>query len=102
MTALGKLLRTTAFRLTLVYLVVFALFAAFLLGYFALNTRRLINEQIAGIVDTEVQPLTGAIQSGRHQAARRHRRRALAPSRIKPLSRHHADRRGACRQCRLA
>ena len=59
MTALGKLLRTTAFQLTLVYLVVFALFAAFLLGYFALNTRRLINEQIVGIVDGEVRALTG-------------------------------------------
>ena len=46
MTALGKLLRTTAFKLTLVYLTVFALFAAFLLGYFAWNTRRLITEQI--------------------------------------------------------
>jgi signal transduction histidine kinase len=56
-TALGKLLRTTAFQLTLVYLVVFALFAAFLLGYFALNTRRLINEQIVGIVDAELQLL---------------------------------------------
>jgi len=55
--ALGKLLRTTAFRLTLVYLLVFALFAAFLLGYFALNTRRLVNEQIIGIVDTEIQTL---------------------------------------------
>ena len=40
MTAFGKLLRTTAFRMTLAYLFVFALFAAFLLGYFALNTRR--------------------------------------------------------------
>jgi signal transduction histidine kinase len=57
-TALGKLLRTTAFQLTLVYLVVFALFAAFLVGYFALNTRRLINEQIVGTVDTEVTALT--------------------------------------------
>jgi signal transduction histidine kinase len=57
-TALGKLLRTTAFKLTLLYLVVFALFAAFLLGYFALNTRRLINEQIVTIVNTEVQALT--------------------------------------------
>jgi signal transduction histidine kinase len=56
-TALGKLLRTTAFQLTLVYLVIFALFAAFLLGYFALNTRRLINEQIVSIVDTELQLL---------------------------------------------
>ena len=57
MTALGKLLRTTAFRLTLVYLVVFSLFAAFLLGYFAFNTRRLINEQIATIVSGELQLL---------------------------------------------
>ncbi|MBO0751030.1 MAG: HAMP domain-containing protein [Bradyrhizobiaceae bacterium] len=57
MTALGKLLRTTAFQLTLVYLAVFALFAAFLLGYFAFNTRHLINEQIATIVDDEVQLL---------------------------------------------
>ncbi len=57
MTALGKLLRTTAFRLTLVYLVVFSLFAAFLLGYFAFNTRRLINEQIVAIVSGELQLL---------------------------------------------
>jgi len=64
-TALGKLLRTTAFRLTLAYLVVFALFAAFLLGYFALNTRRLINEQIAGTVDTEIEALAAQYnQSG--------------------------------------
>jgi signal transduction histidine kinase len=58
-TALGKLLRTTAFQLTLVYLVVFALFAAFLLGYFAFNTRSLINEQIATIVNDEIQLLQG-------------------------------------------
>jgi len=40
-----------------VYLVVFSLFAAFLLGYFAFNTRRLINEQIATIVSGELQLL---------------------------------------------
>ncbi|MCH5374782.1 MAG: two-component sensor histidine kinase, partial [Planctomycetes bacterium] len=54
MTALGKLLRTTAFRLTLVYLSVFALFAAALLGYFALNTRRMINDQIVRTLDSEI------------------------------------------------
>jgi len=53
-TALGKLLRTTAFQLTLVYLLVFVLFAASLLGYFALNTRRLINEQITRTVNGEI------------------------------------------------
>jgi signal transduction histidine kinase len=56
--ALGKLLRTTAFKLTLVYLVVFALFAVFLLGYFAFNTRRLFNEQITQTVDLEIDGLT--------------------------------------------
>jgi signal transduction histidine kinase len=57
--ALSKLLRTTAFRLTLLYLVVFALFAVFLLGYFALNTRRLVNEQIVATVNDELQLLQG-------------------------------------------
>ncbi len=57
MTALGKLFRTTAFKLTLVYVVVFALFAAFLLGYFAWNTRRLITEQITQTVDAEITGL---------------------------------------------
>jgi signal transduction histidine kinase len=52
-TAFGKLIRTTAFRLTLAYLLLFTLFAASLLGYFAWNTRRLINEQITARVDSE-------------------------------------------------
>jgi signal transduction histidine kinase len=56
-TALGKLLRTTAFQLTLVYLLVFVLFAVSLLGYFALNTRRLITEQITRTVTAEITRL---------------------------------------------
>ena len=58
MTALGKLLRTTAFKLTLVYLGIFILFAASLLAYFALNTRRLITEQITATVNGEVNGLS--------------------------------------------
>jgi signal transduction histidine kinase len=57
-TALGKLVRSTAFRLTLVYLLVFALYAAALLAYFALNTGRLITEQITETVDDEIAELT--------------------------------------------
>jgi signal transduction histidine kinase len=57
-TAFGKLIRTTAFRLTLVYLFLFALFAASLLGYFAWNTRRLITEQIATTVNAETSELS--------------------------------------------
>src|ERR1700759_4430414 len=52
-TAFGKLIRTTAFRLTLVYLFLFALFAASLLAYFAWNTRRLITAQITSTVNAE-------------------------------------------------
>ncbi|KIZ44448.1 MULTISPECIES: ATP-binding protein [Rhodopseudomonas] len=54
MTAFGKLFRTTAFRLTLVYLFLFALFAASLLAYFAWNTHRLITDQITTTVNAEI------------------------------------------------
>ena len=64
MTALGKLLRTTAFQLTLVYLLVFILFAVSLLGYFALNTRRLITEQITNRVNLEVNLLREQYEQG--------------------------------------
>jgi len=62
--ALGKLFNTTAFKLTLVYLTVFALFAAFLLGYFAWNTRRLITEQITRTVDAEITGLSEQYNQG--------------------------------------
>jgi signal transduction histidine kinase len=63
-TALGKLFRTTTFKLTIVYLTVFALFAAFLLGYFAWNTRRLFTEQINATVDAEVNGLAEQYRAG--------------------------------------
>jgi signal transduction histidine kinase len=62
--ALRKLFNTTAFKLTLVYLTVFALFAAFLLGYFAWNTRRLITEQITRTVDAEIIGLAEQYNQG--------------------------------------
>jgi signal transduction histidine kinase len=64
LTALGKLLRTTAFQLTLVYLLIFIVFAFSLLGYFALNTRRLITEQITTTVDTEITGLREQYNQG--------------------------------------
>ena len=50
--------RTTTFKLTLVYLAVFALAGLFMLGYFAWNTNRLITEQIEETVDAEITGLT--------------------------------------------
>ena len=64
MTALGKLFRSTTFQLSLVYLTVFALFAAFLLGYFAWNTRRLFTEQINATVEAEVNGLEEQYRQG--------------------------------------
>jgi signal transduction histidine kinase len=79
-TAFGKLIRTTAFRLTLAYLFLFALFAASLLGYFAWNTRRLINEQITATVNVEVGEITDIYTSrGLQGLARTIQNRALRP-----------------------
>ncbi len=64
MAALGKLFRTTAFQLTLVSLLIFILFAASLLFYFALNTRRLITEQITTTVNTEISGLSEQYNQG--------------------------------------
>jgi len=62
--ALGKLLRTTAFKLTLVYLLIFILFDAALLTYLALNTRRLITEQITSTVESEIRTLSEQYEQG--------------------------------------
>jgi signal transduction histidine kinase len=64
MNALGKLLRTTAFRLTLVYLTIFALFAACLLLYFAWSTQSLITDQITATVDAEITGLDEQYREG--------------------------------------
>jgi len=63
-TALAKLIRTTTFKLTLVYLTVFAVFAVLLLGYFAWNTQRLITQQITETVDAEIIGLSEQYRQG--------------------------------------
>src|SRR5438270_8700386 len=79
-TAFGKLIRTTAFRLTLVYLLLFALFAVSLLGYFAWNTRRLINEQIIANVSSEIGQLSDMFaRRGLHGLVVTIENRALRP-----------------------
>jgi signal transduction histidine kinase len=52
-----SLLRSTAFKLTAVYLVIFALFALFVLGYVAWNARRLLDDQIRSTIDAEITGL---------------------------------------------
>ena len=54
---LPNLFRTTAFKLTAIYLVVFAIFAVLVLGYVAWNARRLLDDQIRSTIDAEIQGL---------------------------------------------
>lgn len=61
---LGTLLRTTAFRLTLAYLVIFFLFAGLVLGYVAWNARNLLNEQIRNTIEAEINGLAEQYRIG--------------------------------------
>jgi signal transduction histidine kinase len=63
-TPLGKLVRTTAFKLMAVYLLVFTLFAAFLLGYFFWNAQRLLGSQINATIDSEISGLAEQYAQG--------------------------------------
>lgn len=51
---LPKLLRTTTFRLLLVYLAVFALSVTVILGYVAWSTTRIFNDQIIDTIEAEI------------------------------------------------
>ncbi|MBV9115682.1 MAG: HAMP domain-containing protein [Hyphomicrobiales bacterium] len=64
MTALGKLVRTTAFRLTLAYALVFAIISAGVLGYVAWNGRRLVEQGMRETVDAEVNGLIDQFRAG--------------------------------------
>jgi signal transduction histidine kinase len=64
MTALGKLFRTTAFKLSLAYLVLFALFAFAILGYVAWNARRVLDDQMVSTIEAEIAGLREQYQIG--------------------------------------
>ena len=64
MTALGKLVRTTAFRLTLAYALVFAVIASSVLAYVAFSGRRLIEQGMRETVDAEVNGLIDQYNAG--------------------------------------
>lgn len=59
-----RLFRTTAFRLSLVYLAVFTVFAAFLIGYIATTTNQLLGSQVREAVDAEINGLAEQYRIG--------------------------------------
>lgn len=64
MTALGKLLRTTAFKLSLAYLAIFTFFAIFVLGYVAFSARSLLDQQVGETISEETRALISQFNSG--------------------------------------
>lgn len=64
MTALGKLFRTTAFKLSLAYLVVFAIGAGLVLGRVAWNVKGLMDDQINSTIEAEIKGLSEQYAQG--------------------------------------
>jgi signal transduction histidine kinase len=63
-TALGKLFRTTAFKLSLAYLAIFTIFAFVILGYVAWNTQRILDDQIVSTIEAEINGLSEQYRTG--------------------------------------
>ena len=64
MTSLGKLVRTTAFKLSLAYLLVFTVFALGTLSYVAWNAGRVLDQQFISTIDAEITGLAEQYRSG--------------------------------------
>jgi len=59
-----KLLKSTAFRLSLIYLAVFAVFAGLLIAYLSWNTWVIFSRQLVDTIDAEVQGLAEQYRIG--------------------------------------
>ena len=57
MTAIGKVIRTTAFKLSAIYIAVFAVLTVFLIGYLSYNTTRLMTLNMHDRIDAEIRVL---------------------------------------------
>jgi signal transduction histidine kinase len=62
--AANRIFRTSAFKLSTVYLLIFVVFAVFVLGYLAWNTRRLLNAQITETIESEISALAEQYRQG--------------------------------------
>ena len=56
--------RTTAFKLSAIYLAVFTVFAAFLIGYFARNTSAILHAQMQSALDAELEGMAAQYNRG--------------------------------------
>ncbi|MBS7556174.1 HAMP domain-containing protein [Ancylobacter dichloromethanicus] len=64
MTALGKLFRTTAFKLLAAYLVVFAVFAGSVIAYLGWHTQRLVTRQAVEAIENDTRFMQAQFERG--------------------------------------
>ena len=93
MTALGKLFRTTAFKLSIAYLVLFSIGAGLVLARVGARVKEVLDEQIEQTVDAEIRALSEQYaQGGLRQLANAVERRVRAPGgSLYLLSSHSGD-----------
>jgi signal transduction histidine kinase len=64
MTALGRLVRTTAFKLSFAYLVIFTVIASTTLAYVAWSAQRVLDEQFVSTIEAEINGLAEQYRNG--------------------------------------
>lgn len=64
MTALGKVLRTTAFKLSAIYIAVFSIFSVVFVVYISYAANQLLGERLQETIATEIFSLANQYQSG--------------------------------------
>ncbi|MCK0208991.1 ATP-binding protein [Starkeya koreensis] len=80
MTALGKLIRTTAFKLIAAYLFVFAVFAGSVIAYLGWHTQRLVTRQATESIEADTRFIEAQFERGGiSRAVQVVNRRARAP-----------------------
>ena len=62
--SLNKILRTTAFKLSAIYLIIFTIFATFLIVYISINTQVLMTRQMNETIRLEVRGLVEQYRGG--------------------------------------
>jgi hypothetical protein len=63
-TALGKLFRTTAFKLSIAYLIVFAILAGAVMFWVSADMRRVMDEQVEATIEAEIKGLSDLYRQG--------------------------------------
>ena len=64
MGSINKIMRTTAFKLSAIYLIIFTIFAIFLIVYIAINTQILMTRQLNSTIEVEVRGLVEQYRGG--------------------------------------